>query len=360
MALESLIALQLRNGNTPQPSVALRPVVDRLLGLLGTVIESVEHEEERQALQVQLEQCRAAVAAAPPADLARVSDTCFALCDKAIALLQAQQSERQGELQRLVALVRDTVTVLTGDGDAFSSDIAQAANRFNLLLRVTDVEQLKLRLSSEVGKLQALAAERQQQWQETIAMFEARVATLETQLVAIREESAQDPLTGAANRRGFETAFKEYVETPPREFVLALLDLDDFKRINDTAGHMAGDEVLISVAKTLRAAVRGHDIVARIGGDEFGMLIAGLTLRQAETRLRHTLKQLAEIPAGPVAGHLTVSCGLVECCAGDTARTLMMRADEALYEAKRQGKNRLAVKSPPLIRDLKAGMTKSA
>jgi diguanylate cyclase len=191
-------------------------------------------------------------------------------------------------------------------------------------------------------------------------MFEGRIASLETQLVAIREESAQDPLTGAANRRGFEAVFKEYVETPPREFVLALFDLDDFKQINDTAGHMAGDEVLVAVARTLRAAVRGHDVVARIGGDEFGMLIAGLTLRQAETRLRNTLKQLGEIPAGPVAGRLTVSCGLVECCAGDTARTLMMRADEALYDAKRQGKNRLAVKSPPLIRDLKAGTSRTA
>jgi diguanylate cyclase len=356
MALDSLIALHLRGGHPAPAAVPLRPMVERLLGLLGTVIDSVEGEEEQQAMRVQLQHCHASLAAAAAADVSAVSDACFELCEKALACLQAQQSERQAELQRLVALVRDTVSVLTGDGDVFSSDLAQAANRFNLLLRMTDVQQLKVRLSSEVSKLQSLAAERQQQWHETVSMFEARVASLETQLVAVREESAQDPLTGAANRRGFDAAFKEYIDTPPREFVLALFDLDDFKRINDTAGHMAGDEVLVAVARTLRAAVRGHDLVARLGGDEFGMLIAGLTLRQAETRLRGTLKQLAEIPAGPVAGSLTVSCGLVECCAGDTSRTLMLRADEALYEAKRHGKNRLAVKSPPLIRDLKAGI----
>ncbi len=355
MALESLIALQLRNGSGAAAAAPLGPMVQRLLTLLGTVVDSVDSEEEQQVLRGQWQQCQGLAAAAAAADLPAVSESCLALFEKAIARLQAQQSDRESELQRLVALVRDTVTVLTGDGDTFSSDVTQAANRFTLLLRMTDVQQLKVRLTSEVSKLQALATERQKQFQDTIAMFEARVASLETQLVTIRAESSQDPLTGAANRRGFEAAFKEYVETPPREFVLALFDLDDFKRINDTAGHMAGDEVLVAVAKALRAAVRGHDVVARIGGDEFGMLIAGLTLRQAEARLRNTLKQLAEIPAGPVAGYLTVSCGLVECCAGDTARTLMMRADEALYDAKRQGKNRLAVKSPPLIRDLKAG-----
>jgi diguanylate cyclase (GGDEF)-like protein len=360
MAFDSLIGLQLRNSKAGQPAPPLRPTLERLLELLDPIIESVDSADAQQAMRGELAQCRQLVAAAQPVDLPKASDTCFLLCGRLLAQLQTQQSDRQAELRRLVTLVRDTIVVLTGDGAAFSSGIADAANRFNLLLQMTDVQQLKVRLSMEVATLQALAAERQQQWQQTIAMFEARVATLETQLIAIREESAQDPLTGVANRRGFEAAFKEYVDTPPREFILALLDLDNFKRINDTGGHMAGDEVLIRVAKTLRTAVRGHDVIARIGGDEFGILIAGVTLRQAETRLRQTLKQLAEIATGPIAGHLTVSCGLVERCAGDTPRTLMMRADEALYEAKRQGKNRLAVKSPPLIRDLKAGNSRTA
>jgi diguanylate cyclase (GGDEF)-like protein len=132
-----------------------------------------------------------------------------------------------------------------------------------------------------------------------------------------------------------------------------MFDLDDFTAINDTGGHAAGDAVLQAVAQTLKTSVRKHDLVARIGGDEFALIGSSVTLRDAEPRIRSIVATLATVPTGlQEPARVSVSCGLAEYCAGDTLESLQRRADQALYDAKRHGKNRVVVKSPPFIRDL--------
>jgi diguanylate cyclase (GGDEF)-like protein len=151
----------------------------------------------------------------------------------------------------------------------------------------------------------------------------------------------------------FEQAVREALAAPQREFVVAVLDLDNFKDVNDMGGHEAGDRVLQAVAKTLRTSVRKEDVVARIGGDEFALLGRGASLRGAEGRLRTLIAALGEIRTGIQSpACVSASCGVAEYCAGDTLESLLRRADQALYEAKRQGKRRLVAKSPPFIRDL--------
>jgi diguanylate cyclase (GGDEF)-like protein len=117
-----------------------------------------------------------------------------------------------------------------------------------------------------------------------------------------------------------------------------------------------GDRALVAVAQALKNSVRaGADVVARIGGDEFAVLVADLNLRQAESRLRMLSASLAavkfETPKdAPLK--LTLSIGVAECSAGDTPQSLMERADAAVYEAKRLGKNRVVTKTKPTLRDL--------
>jgi len=135
---------------------------------------------------------------------------------------------------------------------------------------------------------------------------------------------------------------------------LAVFDVDDFKRITDTFGHTKGDDVLKMVAETLKSAVRGDDIVARIGGDEFALVASGLTLAQADRRMRSMMATLGEANVGMGDGHVTVSCGIAEYSAGDTTQSLMARADEAVYEAQRQGKDHIITRTTPYIRDLRA------
>ena len=142
---------------------------------------------------------------------------------------------------------------------------------------------------------------------------------------------------------------------PP--FVLATIDVDDFKAVNDQHGHDVGDRVLVAVAETLVRSLRGEDLVARLGGDEFAILAAPLTLQQAQGRFGSFVDAVRAAcrRVTPDGSAVTISIGIAELSAGDTLESVHKRADQALYEAKRAGKGRVAVKATPFIRDLMKG-----
>jgi diguanylate cyclase (GGDEF)-like protein len=161
------------------------------------------------------------------------------------------------------------------------------------------------------------------------------------------EETARtDGLTGLYNRRGFDAALPVFMERASAiggGLALIAADLDKFKPINDTLGHAAGDFVLRGVGKILLEGVRKADLPCRIGGDEFMILIADLDAEQARIRaeaLRVAIGQLAH-PGNEQGIQVTSTMGGTMFRPGETAAELMHRADEALYAAKRAGRNRL-------------------
>jgi diguanylate cyclase (GGDEF)-like protein len=346
-----MIKLGLRGGAAVES--ALRTVVDQLLTLLVD-LASAYHQAGDHDLAESLESHRCQLGEASDDEtLTIVAESCIEAARAAVARACDRQSEQHAELARFVALVRDTVTVLGGGGHDPSTEINNAADRFNDLLQIKDFGELKTRLAQEVTGLRRLAEERQRQWREATEVFTARVAVLETQLAGVREEASLDPLTKIGNRRHFENALTDQLRKSQRQFVVALFDLDNFKQINDTQGHAMGDRVLQETALALKTSMRPSDLLARIGGDEFAAIVTGLTLRQSETRMQSTLEAVAK-HLREVNGLIPVSlsCGVAECSAGDTAPSLVGRADQALYDAKRKGKNRVAVKAVPFIRDL--------
>ncbi len=153
-------------------------------------------------------------------------------------------------------------------------------------------------------------------------------------------------MTGLPNRRRFERQLEREVARTRRygrPFCLLMLDIDHFKLVNDNHGHEAGDEALRRLANALQAGTRGIDTAARIGGEEFALVlpetdsVRGLEVAE---RLRQEIKA-TEIP---LAGQITVSIGLAECTiAFNDARALYMAADNALYEAKRAGRDRVHI-----------------
>lgn len=180
-----------------------------------------------------------------------------------------------------------------------------------------------------------------------IDLLLARVRTLldfKGYLDTCEEQAFTDHLTGLANRRRFERQLEREVTRTlryGRPFCLLLLDIDHFKQVNDNYGHEAGDEAIRRLAKTLQAGTRGIDSAARIGGEEFAVLLTETGFEggaEVAERLRQAIRQ-DEIPT---VGRITASFGVAEfpSCA-PTGRELLTVADAAMYEAKRQGRDRV-------------------
>ncbi|WP_432562899.1 GGDEF domain-containing protein [Kineococcus sp. SYSU DK003] len=167
----------------------------------------------------------------------------------------------------------------------------------------------------------------------------------------LRTEADEDAMTGVASRRAFTRALERHLAAGTLGGLL-LVDVDHFKQINDRHGHAAGDAVLRQVAGQLRAAVRAEDVVGRLGGDEFAVVLVEVppgpsregsscqVVQHAAERFRAGVAGLTV--AGSGGARVSVSVGLAGYRAGDTEQALLARADTAMYEAKRGGRNRIA------------------
>jgi diguanylate cyclase (GGDEF)-like protein len=151
-----------------------------------------------------------------------------------------------------------------------------------------------------------------------------------------------DALTGLHNRRYFHEILAREVARAhryDRRLGLVLLDLDDFKAINERIGHLAGDSVLAEAAERMLSVVRGSDVPCRVGGDEFAVILPESGLAQADQLYRRIQAAVSGRPVGQVP-HLDLSAGVAELAPSDDANSLFERADDALYRAKNAGKAR--------------------
>jgi len=169
-------------------------------------------------------------------------------------------------------------------------------------------------------------------------------------VTSLKRERITDPQTALLNRRNFEeSGYSDVQRDAARPSALILLDLDHFKQINDSYGHMAGDAALAEVGRIIRQCVRHGDLAWRLGGDEFAVLMSGASstsAAQAADRMRMLLAQTrVRTPRGTFT--LTASFGIAQSRMKEPLYDLFARADRKLYEAKRQGKNRIAAESTP-------------
>jgi diguanylate cyclase (GGDEF)-like protein len=187
---------------------------------------------------------------------------------------------------------------------------------------------------------------------ELLALRAKQLVRLRQTMDRLRAEGDLDALTGLANRRRFRAALSREIERWHRyksPCTLLMLDIDFMKAINDKYGHPSGDAVLRHIASTLSKVSRNNDTAARVGGEEFALLLAGISDAKAEAAAKRLLGILAEQPIEGV-GNITVSIGLASCPThADSERTLYAASDKALYVAKNKGRNRVAV--APLLQE---------
>lgn len=177
--------------------------------------------------------------------------------------------------------------------------------------------------------------------------FRQRNRDLQRAMARIEELAVTDELTGLFNRRYLLQELEKHQALFNRNhlpFTLAFLDIDHFKAVNDEFGHHIGDQVLAKLAQFLQTCIRDEDIVVRYGGEEFVIIFAGLTVHDASIVLERIRMAVEQTQFVECVELLTVSIGATEYLAGESSSDLLDRADELLYTAKNNGRNRVSLK----------------
>ncbi|MFT3666466.1 diguanylate cyclase domain-containing protein [Piscinibacter sp.] len=281
---------------------------------------------------------------------------------KAVGDLLRDTRERQSALRGEREKAREALKTLINRMLSELDELGSQTGRFHDSVgRYADVIEKADSLESLAGvvremveesrTVQALVQQTQGRLKEEhvrASALTARVGELESELRRLSNEVSTDQLTQIANRRGLLHAFdaeRSRVERDGAALAVGLLDIDNFKRLNDELGHAAGDEALRSLAAVASRALRPSDMVARYGGEEFVVLLPATLVEEGQqilTRLQRSL-------SGGLFMHenkqvfVTFSAGVTAYRAGETIEAALERADQALYEAKRAGKNRTCI-----------------
>lgn len=332
--------------------------LDRVLDVVGQCAPEAD-AGEREGFQDRLREYRGVVAdPARRGDLPAVADACVAVCR---AYLQGSRSyllEREQELTEVITILQDAAKLSVGTSAQFHAQVIESSDRFNRIAELENIRELRKRMNDEVGTLRRAVVEKQQKDEAAYAQLNTRVETLQKKLAEMEVEATLDPLTKVGNRRRFQTSLSRMFAASQQSgttLSLAMIDVDHFKVVNDTHGHPIGDRVLVCVAQWIAQAIRQTDVVARYGGEEFAVLIPGATASEVEGRFKQLLVDVAgsafeyDVLGRKEKVRFTISCGLVDLEANDTEDTLVKRADDALYEAKKKGRNRVITRKKSLI-----------
>jgi diguanylate cyclase len=259
------------------------------------------------------------------------------------SLDEAKQALKQmlaAFIDRLASMSAQTGT-FQGRVEGYAARIAQASNLPEISNLVQDLLHDTRGMHGEVTR----AREELQEAQRRAEEANGRVRNLEAELERVGEMVRADQLTTALNRRGLDEAFQTEAargERSGKPLAIALLDLDNFKALNDRLGHQAGDSALVHLVNVVREAIRPTDVIGRYGGEEFVILLPDTGLDEADAVMVRVQRALTRrfFLHNNERLLITFSCGIAQLTKGETWAQALDRADRALYDAKHQGKNR--------------------
>jgi diguanylate cyclase len=274
-------------------------------------------------------------------------------CDASrhFGVLQQTSADLDQAVERVVTVIASA----TGDTENFNKTLGEFSHQLDDGMTAERVRGIVANLLVETQQV----TEKNRALEDRLSRASGEVAELRQNLEVVRREALTDPLTGIPNRKLFDSRLREAARNAVESgepLALLLLDIDHFKRFNDTYGHQLGDQVLRLVAKTLADSVKGRDTPARFGGEEFVIVLPQTRLENAVTlaeQIRRTMvrHKVVRKDTGEEYGVIALSVGASVYRPGEDLCELIRRADAALYHAKRTGRNRVVAEDdvPPEV-----------
>jgi diguanylate cyclase len=321
-----------------------------LLHLLRLIIDNInELVLDDQWLQGQIAVVLDLVS--QPLNLRRIDDVERRMKDVIYkqSALKKSLLEARDQIKQMLATFVDRLADFSESTSDYHDKIERCADKISKARDIVDLSEVLQEVMRETRVIQLNA----QRSRDELNLMRTKVGEAEREVQRLQDELANasqmvrhDPLTGALNRKGMDDALETEVARAHRhnsQLCLALLDIDNFKKLNDSLGHAAGDAALVHLAKVVQDAIRPEDTLARYGGEEFVVILPGTALEQAVNAMVRVQRELTRrfFLHNNDKILITFSCGVAELGDGEAAMAAIQRADGAMYLAKRAGKNRV-------------------
>ena len=266
-------------------------------------------------------------------------------------MLKQSLNDAKSTLKNLMASFIDRLGEITESTGEYHQKIEGYSKKIGKTNNITELSHLLEDIMQDTRIIQASALRSHEELVGTRKQVEeaqAKIKELEQELNQVSELVQQDQLTGALNRRGMDAAFEREATRADRghhPLCVALLDIDNFKRLNDTLGHQAGDQALVHLSSVIKETLRPSDSVARYGGEEFNIILPEVGLEEAAATVERLQRELTK----KFFLHendrvlVTFSAGVAQRALEESQEDVIGRADKAMYEAKKTGKNRVVV-----------------
>jgi diguanylate cyclase len=321
-----------------------------LLTLLQLIFQNISALSPDDAwLRGQAEALMAA--ATPPLTLRRLDDVQLRLKDVIFKQTEARarQDEAQEHMREMLATFIERLAKMSSSSNHFHGTLELCAQQ---LERATHIEDIAPVLEQVMAATRAMALDsllirdELHEMQQRAAEKHTLITHLQSELDRASAQARHDPLTGSLNRKGLDEALGREIARAQRQespMCVALLDIDNFKAINDRLGHHSGDAALVHLTEVTRSVMRPQDLLARYGGEEFVLVLPDTTLSQGVEAMMRLQRELTTrfFLQNNEKVLITFSAGVTQLAPGESGDDAVRRADQGMYLAKRAGKNRV-------------------
>lgn len=290
-------------------------------------------------------------ATAQPLTLRKLDDVQLRLKDVIFKQTEAKSRmvEAQGQMKALLSVFIERLQSVTQSSSSYRATMEKCAEQ---VARATNLADITPVLEQVMAATRSMALESRVAHDELTELRQrthdkqAELALLQQTLDQVSQQARHDPLTGSLNRKGLDEVMVREIARSQRgatPLCVALLDVDNFKQINDRLGHATGDAALVHLADVARAAMRPHDMLARYGGEEFVLVLPDTALADGVEAMQRLQRELTKnfFLLGSEKLLITFSAGIAQLTPTDSSHDAITRADQAMYLAKQQGKNRV-------------------